>query len=337
MVEIARAFTVTEIPARLVILDEPTSSLDAVVAEQLLAFVRRFVVEGGATILISHLLGEILGTADRVVVMRDGTVVEVRPANQFTRDSLVASMGSVVQPGGEDVVGEAGFEREGAPRVRALPPGQSEGVALEAYPGEIVGLAGLQGHGQAATLNALFQAAGRQTGRATVKGTVAMVAGDRQNEGILPLWSIARNITIGSLGRLVKGFLIDTRAEGEMAAAWRDRIRIRTPSVDESILSLSGGNQQKALFARALAAEADVVLMDDPMRGVDIGTKREVYNMIRDEAARGRTFVWYTTELDELEHCDHVYVFRDGCIVADLQRAEVTEERVLHSSFEGVA
>ncbi|MGI9513185.1 MAG: sugar ABC transporter ATP-binding protein, partial [Anderseniella sp.] len=100
------------------------------------------------------------------------------------------------------------------------------------------------------------------------------------------------------------------------------------------ILSLSGGNQQKVLFARALGSKASIVLMDDPMRGVDVGTKQEVYAMIRDEAAAGRTFIWYTTEMDELQHCDHVYVFRDGVIVADLSRNELTEEKVLHSSFD---
>jgi ribose transport system ATP-binding protein len=186
-------------------------------------------------------------------------------------------------------------------------------------------------------LEQLFRAAGRQGDEATVDGTVAVVPGDRQNDGILPLWSIGKNITIGSLDRLAKGLLIDPRAETRLAESWRERIQIRTPSVDAPVLSLSGGNQQKVLFARALGAEADVVLMDDPMRGVDIGTKQEVYRMIRAEAAQGRTFVWYTTELDELEHCDHVYVFRDGLIVADLPRAEVTEERVLHSSFEDAA
>ena len=118
-----------------------------------------------------------------------------------------------------------------------------------------------------------------------------------------------------------------------MAETWRERINIRTPDVDNNILSLSGGNQQKALFARALGSDAGIVLMDDPMRGVDIGTKQEVYAMIRAEAEGGRTFVWYTTEMDELRNCDHVYVFRNGRIVADLARHELTEEKVLHSSF----
>jgi ribose transport system ATP-binding protein len=103
--------------------------------------------------------------------------------------------------------------------------------------------------------------------------------------------------------------------------------------MEQPILSLSGGNQQKALFARALGSRADIVLMDDPLRGVDVGTKREVYGLIREEAARGRTFLWYTTETDELEHCHHVYVFREGTIVADLPREQVTEQKVLQASF----
>ena len=124
--------------------------------------------------------------------------------------------------------------------------------------------------------------------------------------------------------------------ELKLAESWKTRIGIRTPDVQNNILSLSGGNQQKALFARALGSTAETVLMDDPMRGVDIGTKQEVYGMIRAEAESGRTFLWYTTELDELDHCDRVYVFRNGRIVATLERHEVTEERVIQSSFSDV-
>ena len=133
---------------------------------------------------------------------------------------------------------------------------------------------------------------------------------------------------------MLRGILIDPAREAAMAETWRERIGIRTPDVDNNILSLSGGNQQKALFARALGSDAGIVLMDDPMRGVDIGTKQEVYAMIRAEAEKGRTFIWYTTEMDELANCDHVYVFRNRRIVADLARHELTEEKVLHSSFE---
>lgn len=119
-----------------------------------------------------------------------------------------------------------------------------------------------------------------------------------------------------------------------MAQDWRQRLRLVTPDLDNPILSLSGGNQQKALFARALGSAADIILMDDPMRGVDIGTKREVYELIAAEAQKGRTFLWYTTEFDELFHCDRVAVFRDGRIVGNLAADELTEDKVLQFSFQ---
>jgi ribose transport system ATP-binding protein len=332
MVEIARAFTVTDVPVRLVILDEPTSSLDAVVARQLLDFVRRFAADGGSTILISHLLGEILSTADRIVVMRDGLVVRTDRADAFTRDSLVAAMGHIPDSASERIA--ASVDRAGrALRVQAAPrPGET--VSLAAYEGQIVGLAGLAGQGQTEMLLRVFDGA---RGDTKVSGTVAVVAGDRQTDGLFPLWSIARNISIGSLGELLRHRLVDADAETRLGGTWKDRLAIQTPDMRDPILSLSGGNQQKALFARALASRADIILMDDPMRGVDVGTKREVYGLIRDEASRGRTFLWYTTETDELEHCDHVYVFREGSIVADIPKAELTEEKVLHASFRGDA
>jgi ribose transport system ATP-binding protein len=338
MVEIARAFTVTETPVRLVILDEPTSSLDAVVAGQLLTFVRRFVESGASTVLISHLLGEILEFTDRIVVMRDGLVVDERPAKGFTRVSLVAAMGSVAEDE-EALVAPAFASKRGAgePVLRARPPGQAGGSELIAYRGEIVGLAGLGGHGQTEMLTRLFEAAGGARHDAQVNGPVALVAGDRQEDGVFPLWSIAKNISVGSIRDLVRGLLIDPKAEAEIAETSRRRIGIRTRDVEDNILTLSGGNQQKVLFARALASKAAIVVMDDPMRGVDVGTKQEVYGILRAETARGRTFIWYTTEMDELSNCDHVYVFRNGRIVADLPRSELTEEKVLHASFEDQA
>ena len=328
MVEIARAFAVTDTPARVVILDEPTSSLDAVVAERLLAHVRRYVESGGACVLISHLLGEILQTSDRIAVMRDGGVVALEAAGAFDRNSLVKAMGSVAE--GVRADASATAIRASKPRiVRARPVVAAQTMDLTAHEGEVIGLAGLSGQGQTQLLVRVFEhAAGTD-----VAGEVAMVAGDRQTDGIFPLWSIAENISVGSLRQFLKGMLLDRGAARAFADDWRDRIGIRTPDVGNPILSLSGGNQQKALFARALGSTARIIVMDDPMRGVDVGTKQEVYAMIRQEAAKGRTFLWYTTEMDELRNCDHVYVFREGAIAADLPRAKMTEERVLHASF----
>jgi ribose transport system ATP-binding protein len=328
MVEIARAFSTVDDDIRLVILDEPTSSLDAVIADELMAHVRRFIDQGSSCILISHLLEEILNTSDRIIVMRDGDVVDTRPAREFSRQSLVEAMGSVAKD-------EAAFEEDfhskrsqGAPYLSIFPADAQQGISLSAHKGEIVGLAGLSGHGQTDTLVRMFDR------RKRYGIEMAFVAGDRQTDGVFPLWSVGQNIGIGSIRNLLNHGLLSVTKETDMAEEWRKKIAIRTPDVNDNILSLSGGNQQKALFARAFGSPADTILMDDPMRGVDIGTKQEVYEMIREEAATGRTFIWYTTEMDELKHCDHVYVFRNGRIAADLPRDQLTEQKVLHASFE---
>ena len=324
MAEIARAFTVTADPLRLVILDEPTSSLDAVTAEQLLAYVKSETAKGTSIILISHLLGEILSTSHRIVVMKDGKTVAERKASDFTRSTLVSAMGS-----------EAREHKRGAARiaageaiVRAVPKAGGGNIALEAKKGEIIGLTGLAGHGQT---RMLLQIYGKK--QAEVNGALAFIAGDRQSDGVFNLWSIGRNITLRSLKALKKGGLIDLGAEAKLEDDWKQKMAIRTPHVNNNILTLSGGNQQKALFARALASDAAIILMDDPMRGVDIGTKQEVYGMIRAEAEKGRSFIWYTTEIEELTHCDRAYVFRNGAIVASLGADELTEEKVLEASF----
>ena len=332
MVEVARAFTVTQDPLNLVILDEPTSSLDSHTAGQLLAFVRRFVAGGGSCILISHVLGEVLQNADRIVVMRDGKVVAADAARAFDRDRLVATMGGAAHR--EKAAAQAvAIKPTGAPRVRARPARQGDGAELVAHSGSIIGLAGLAGHGQTDLLLAIFNAARRRKAGIEVTAPVALVAGDRQSDGIFPQWSIAENIGIRSLSRLRTGLLISPKREAQLADTWKRRIGIRTPDMNNNILSLSGGNQQKALFARALGSDAEIVLMDDPMRGVDIGTKLEVYDLIRQEAANGRTFIWYTTETEELDNCHHVYVFKNGRIVANLNRDELTEEKIIQSSF----
>jgi ribose transport system ATP-binding protein len=336
MVEIARAFTVSDQPARLIILDEPTSSLDAHTAGQLMAHVRRSVAAGISCTLISHILGEILETCDRIAVMRDGRIVVADRAQAFDRARLIAAMGNVeTESPGTEASRLAVARSDQTVRVRMRPKRQPDDQELLAREGEIIGLAGLAGHGQTDLLLAAFAAAARWRGGNAVNAPVALVAGDRQADGVFPQWSIAQNIGIRSLKRLRAGFLISPRREDALANSWRDRINIRTPDVHDNILSLSGGNQQKALFARALASDARIVLMDDPMRGVDYGTKLEVYRLIRDEAGAGRTFLWYTTETEELKNCDRVYVFRDGIIVAHLLRAELTEERIIQSSFAG--
>jgi len=337
MVEIARAFTVTDDPLHLVILDEPTSSLDSITAQQLLDYVRKAVDSNQSCILISHLLGEILNYSDRILVMKDGEVVTERSAGDFTRDSLVTDMGSKIEVDDSKSPERAVNVRDNTElMVRAGDLQENNNIELLAHKGEIVGLAGLAESGQAQMLLQVYDTAmkGKPADRVDVKGPVALVAGDRQKDGIFHLWSIGRNVCVRSFRNMLKNFLIDPTQVQEMSEHWKDKIKIKTPDMNDNILSLSGGNQQKTLFARALGSDAEIVLMDDPMRGVDIGTKYEVYDLIKNESENGRTFLWYTTEIDELNNCDYVYVFRDGKIVAEIPHSELTEEKILQASFE---
>jgi ribose transport system ATP-binding protein len=322
MVEIARAFTITDTPLRLVILDEPTSSLDAITAGQLLDYVKRETAAGTSVIIISHLLGDILGTANRIVVMKDGKTVAERQAAAFDRGSLVAAMGSTHALNNQN---KLAIDFSTQP---ILVEGKSGKQNIEIRKGEIIGLAGLAGQGQTRMLLRIFA-----KNEMKVNGRFAFVAGDRQSDGVFNLWSISQNITVRSLNSLRKSGLISSQAEAQVANVWQSRIKIKTPDMNNNILTLSGGNQQKALFARALASDAEIILMDDPMRGVDIGTKLEVYDIIRDEAAKGRTFIWYSTEMEELNHCDRAYIFRNGVAAQSLTAGNLSEEKVLQASF----
>lgn len=334
MVEIARAFTVTDQPVRLVILDEPTSSLGARAAEQLMQFTRRATARGISCIFISHRLAEVLTHTDRVVVMRDGQVVARERAGDLSEAALVERMG-VAHVSERALAATAAAATTADRPVRVdIRPSPASPDRLVARSHEVVGLAGLDGHGQRDTLLRAFAAAGHAGADAKVNGTVAYVSGDRPREGVFPLWSIGRNVTIGMLRRLSHGGFLRPSEETAVAKEWRERVGIRTPDMANPILSLSGGNQQKALIARAFAGGADILLLDDPMRGVDVGTKQELFEDIRRTAAEaGKCVLLYTTETQELQHCDRVYVFYRGAITEELAHDAITEDRVLRASF----
>ncbi|WP_099824836.1 ATP-binding cassette domain-containing protein [Oceaniglobus indicus] len=323
MVEIAIGFSDGPVPARLVILDEPTSSLDAGIAGQLTDYVRGFCAGGGAVIFISHMLGEVFDVATRIDVLKDGKITDSRAVGDFTQQGLIDAMGHVAS--------EAAKQAADPNRIGDEVLTTDEG--LSARRGELVGLSGLAGHGQAAALARFYLA--RSAGRGQVRNPdVCFVAGDRVRDGVMPLWSILRNVSLTALASMTRFGLVDREAERALGADWKKRMGIRTDDMGNPILSLSGGNQQKALFARALASSADIVVMDDPMRGVDVGTKQDAYAMIRAEAEHGRTFLWYSTETEEVCQCDRVFVFRNGAISAELTGDDINEQNILAASFE---
>jgi len=323
MVEIARALCTERLG--LLILDEPTESLGVDAAGQLYAHLHRLTGEGVSVLLISHRMAEVIAHSDRVAVMRDGAVAGVFVgADERT---LLHAMGGEVHAAAE---AEAAADAREAGEVVASIRG--DGIPFTVRAGEIVGLAGLAGQGQERMLARLWSA-GPLTRGVSAPRRRAYVPGDRQTSGILPLWSVAQNLTVAALRGLSTAGVVNGRAKRELAAHWIDALRIRG-AAGAPITALSGGNQQKVLVARAFATDAALVLLDDPFRGVDVATKNELYTLMKAEAAAGRAIVWYSTENAEMAHCDRVYVLRAGRIVSELSGGTNTEERIIADSFE---
>ncbi|HEY0450569.1 sugar ABC transporter ATP-binding protein [Actinophytocola sp.] len=349
LVEIARALL--DEPSVL-ILDEPTSALPVDRAEHLLGIVGRLRARGVAVLYVSHLLAEVMLVADRVTVLRDGrTVVSARPRTELSIRDIVAAM---VGPREEEPPRPARAARrtEGALVLDDLTvPGLLDGVTLTARRGEIVGCAGKAGSGHSQVLEVVGGlrrlARGRvrlpsgrpgpRTPRTAVRGGIALVPGDRARIGLMldkPVWDNVSQVSSGALGRY--GPFPRRRRLVAAAQELVSRLRIRTDSVHASAGRLSGGNQQKVVFAKWLAAEPDVVLLDDPTRGVDVAAKADMHEIIRELAAAGRVVLISSTDPDELvELCDRVAVFHRGRLCAELTGAELTQPRLLHAMATG--
>lgn len=317
----------------LLILDEPTSALAQDQAANLFRYLRKLQTRGISTILISHKLTEILGHTDRVVVMRDGKVVSDQPTSELNHDRIVGLMGGVSDGSAARAAGRAvsSATEESLLEVENVGDQQLHGVTLSMKAGEIVGLSGLDGQGQQHLLRYIW--ARRRSSRGIrVRGRASYVSGDRVTSGVFQLWSVGQNISVGIMRQFSLHGVSHIGRERSVVDEWMSRLAVRgvprTPIVD-----LSGGNQQKALIARALASSARVVLLDDPFRGVDIETRQQVYRLLREEASKGRSFLWFTTENAELRECDRVYVMQGGRITAELAGDEITEDAVISASF----
>jgi ABC-type sugar transport system ATPase subunit/ribose/xylose/arabinose/galactoside ABC-type transport system permease subunit len=318
---------------RVLILDEATSALDVATRGRLFAAIRRRTGTGSAVLFISHRMDEVDEIADRVTVLRSGESVATLGREETTPARLVELMTGgehLVQPDAQPQ--ETGPQETGpqeAQRVaeRVAAPGEvvmaAGGLSLRA--GEIVGLAGLEGQGQDEYLTALRLAAGVR---------IAYVARDRREESIFPPLSIRENFTAATMGQDTRRGLISASAASVRFAAYVRRLRIRLGRDSDAITTLSGGNQQKVVIARALACGPQVLLLNDPTRGVDIGAKRDIYALLRELAAAGIAIVMLSTEVDEhLELMDRVLVFRDGAPAAELDRAALTRARIVGAFF----
>ncbi|MBZ9771716.1 ATP-binding cassette domain-containing protein [Mesorhizobium sp. CO1-1-8] len=327
MVEIARAAATPGV--RLIVLDEPTSSLDLDRSKQLRAFIRERAKAGLAFIFISHKLQEIIDIATEIVVLRNGRTAWQGQVADASIGRLVQLMGGDANPIHQHAVSATSAQDV---LVRLSGPLTSElGRDIEIVRGEIVGLAGLEGSGQKDLLHAIFS--GKQIPAVTRHAQAGFIAGDRQKEGVFPLWSVLSNISIGALARRPVFGLVSDRANRDMATGAASKLRLDDSRFRSNITELSGGNQQKALVARALVADTPIILLDDPTRGVDIATKQDFYRLCNEIARTGRALVWHTTEDAELLACDRVLVFAGGRIVRELTGDAITESAVVGASF----
>ena len=343
MTAIARAVSMR---ARLVIMDEPTSSLDEKEVETLFGVIRQLQADGVSVLFVSHKLDELYAVCDRITVMRDGQTVAERPMQDMGRLELVATMLgkelSVLQGARHPAPDVSAPE---VLRVDHLKSGRVQDASLAVRRGEIVGLGGLLGSGRTELARAVFGAERTEAGEIRIHGEqarleqpadaitrgVAYLPEDRKAEGIVADLSIRENLTLVLLPQLTRLGVVDAKRQLQVTQEFIRRLGIRCTGPEQPVRELSGGNQQKVLLARWLASRIELLLLDEPTRGIDVGAKAEILQLIRGLAdEQGLAVLMIASELEELVGAsDRVTVLRDGRSVAELQGSELTEAAVM--------
>ena len=330
--------------ARVIVFDEPTSSLTRHETTRLYELIRRLLARGVTALYVSHRMEEIFDLCDTITVLRDGRHVETRPRSEMTEATLVQSM--IGRPIGEYFPGHleapTGEERL---RVEELTsPGRFEGVSLSLRAGEVVGLAGLVGSGRSELAQALFGLDAKAQGRVWLGGAplpladpraalargLGYVPEDRKKQGLVLGLSVLENTTLPILERLARLTFVDSSAERALGREYGERLRVKAPSLDAPVAGLSGGNQQKVVLAKWLAARCRVLILDEPTRGVDVGAKAEIHALIDRLAAEGNAILLISSELPEIIRLStRVLVLREGRLVGELARGDITQEALL--------
>lgn len=344
VVEIARALS---LDARVIVMDEPTAALSQQEVRRLFDLVRRLAQNGVSIIYISHRLDEVFSLADRVAVLRDGTLVNVREVRETNRGEVVQAMvGRSVEelyPRRESTPGKPLLEVRGLTRGHQLVD-----VSFAVRAGEIVGIFGLIGSGADVLVKALFGAVRANRGEVIVGGRslglptpgrarragIALVPGERKEEGLVLGMSVRQNLSLSSLAAISKWGVIRQRAERIRAESMVRELHVRTPGLEVPVGRLSGGNQQKVVLGRWLQARPGVFVLEEPTRGIDVGAKIEVYRLMENLSEGGAAILLVSSELPEiLSMSDRILTICDGSLTAEFRRGAVTQEEVLDSAI----
>ncbi len=342
-VEIAKAVSAN---CRVLILDEPTSSLTSNEVEALFRIIEDLKSENVAIVYISHKMDEILRIADEVTIMRDGKYIGTWEASELTTDKIITQMVGRemhnLYPKRENVPGEVVFEVKD---FTSINPRSFRHVNFQLRRGEILGVGGLVGAQRTELMEGLFGIRSHTTGEILYKGKplsiarpkdaidqgVAMLTEDRRGSGIMGVLSVADNISISSLNKyLDHGFVLNAKKVEQLVQDNVKKMNIRTPSSKTQIKSLSGGNQQKVLVGRWLANNPDVLILDEPTRGIDVGAKYEIYCIIADLAKEGKSIIMISSEMSELiGMSDRIMVMCDGRVTGFVDGSEATQENIM--------
>jgi rhamnose transport system ATP-binding protein len=343
LVEIVKALTSN---ARVIVMDEPTAALTSTEVERLFGIVETLRARGNAILFVSHRLEEIFALCQRVTVMRDGRHVLTKPIGELTVPSIIRAMV------GRDM--DALFPKVAAEQGdvvlkvdRLTREGVFTDVSFEVRRGEIVALAGLVGAGRSEVARAIFGIDRWDAGAVEVAGkrlpaaspTSAMAAGlalvpeDRRQQGLVMDFSIERNIALASLDTVRRGGLIPRGAERRFARDWALRLQLKYGKLTNPVWTLSGGNQQKVVLAKWLARKPTVLIVDEPTRGIDVGTKAEVHRLLSELAAQGVAVLMISSELPEvLGMADRIVVLFEGRVMREFAREEATEDAIMHAA-----
>lgn len=350
LVEIAKALSKN---VRLLILDEPTSSLNETDSQKLLDLLLEFKAKGITSILISHKLNEISRVADTITVLRDGsTVSRLDCEGGISEDDIIRDMvGRSLEdryPPRAPRIGETVMEVRNWTVHHPLHPERKvvDTVSFHVRKGEVLGIAGLMGAGRTELAMSLFgrsygrdisgealiggQPADLSTVRRAVNAGLAYATEDRKTFGLVLDQTIRRNIPLAKLEAVARNGVVDSHREAEVAETYRDRLNIKSSSIEQEVVNLSGGNQQKVVLSKWLFADPDILILDEPTRGIDVGAKFEIYTVIRDLAASGKAIIVISSEMPELLGItDRLYVMNEGRFVGEMPTAEASQERIM--------